>query len=92
MNTTRSAISGTGKSCLVKLIYNAISKTLLDHHKDPERPRVLLLAPISVNTGRITSHSCFGIKLGTKLLGINDESNVLRNRLLEMKCLILDEI
>ena len=46
----------------------------------------------AINTGRITSHSYFGIKLGTKLLGINDESNVLRNRLLEMKCLILDEI
>ena len=28
----------TGKSHLVKVIYNAISKTLLYHCKDPEKP------------------------------------------------------
>ena len=46
----------------------------------------------AINTGRITRHSGFGSKPGTKLLGINGESNVIRNRLLEMKCLISDEI
>ena len=40
---------GTGKSHLVKVIYNAISKTLLYHFKDPEKPRVLLLGPTGIS-------------------------------------------
>ena len=35
---------GTGKSHLVKVMYNAISKTLRYHCKDPEKPGVLLFA------------------------------------------------
>ena len=38
-----SGSGGTGKSHLVKVIYNAISKTLLYHSKDPEKPRALML-------------------------------------------------
>ena len=38
-----SSSGGTGKSQLVKVIYNAILKTLLYHFKDPEKPRILLL-------------------------------------------------
>lgn len=34
---------GTGKSQLVKVIYSAISKTLLYHCKDPENSRVFYL-------------------------------------------------
>ena len=52
-----SGIGGTGKSHLVKPIYNAISKTLLYHSKDPEKPRVLMLGPTgisAVNIGRTT--------------------------------------
>ena len=52
-----SGIGGTGKSHLVKAIYNAISKTLLYHSKDPEKPRVLMLGPTgisAVNIGRTT--------------------------------------
>ena len=33
----------TGKSHLVKVIYNTISKTLLHHCKDPEKPRLIYL-------------------------------------------------
>ena len=33
-----SGSEGTGKSHLVKLIYNTIPKTLLYHCKDPEKP------------------------------------------------------
>ena len=36
---------GTGKSHLVKVIYNTISKTLLYDCKDLEKPIVLLLGP-----------------------------------------------
>ena len=52
-----SGIGGTGKSHLVKAIYNAISKTLLYHSKDPEKPRVLMLGPTgisAINIGRTT--------------------------------------
>ena len=37
--------AGTSKFHLVKVIYNAISKTLLYYCKDPEKPRVLSLGP-----------------------------------------------
>ena len=39
---------GIGKSHLVKVIHNAISKTLLYHCKDPEKPRDLLLGPTDI--------------------------------------------
>ena len=75
----------SGKSHLVKVIYNAISKTLLYHSKDTEKPRVLMLGPTgisAVNISRITIHSGLGIKPGAKLLGLNDKSKAaLRNRL-----------
>ena len=91
-----SGSGGTGKSHLVKVIYNAISKTLLYLCKDPEKPRVLLLRPTgisAVNIGGTTIHSGLAIKPGTKLLGLNDKSKAaLRNRLSEVKLLIIDEL
>ena len=78
-------LSGTGKSHLVKVIYNALSKTLLYHCKDPDKPRVLFLGPTgisAVNIGGTTIHSGLGIKPGIKLLGLNDKSKAaLRNKL-----------
>ena len=83
---------GTGKSHLVKAIYNAISKTLLYHCKSP----VLLLEPTrisAVNISGTTIHSGLGIKPGIKLLCLNDKSKAaLRNRLSEVKLLIIDEL
>ena len=80
----------------MKVIYNAISKPLLYHCKDPEKSRVLFfgLTGISaVNIGRTTIHSGLGIKPGTKLLGLNDKSKAgLRNRLSEVKILIMGEL
>ena len=83
---------GTGKSHLVKVIYNVISKTLLYHYKDSEKPRVLLLGPIwisTVNVGGTTIHFGFGINPGTKLLGLMTD---LRNASLKMKFLIMSEL
>ena len=82
-----SGSGGTGKSHLVKVIYNSsISKTLLYHCKDHEKPRVLLLEPTeisAVNIGGTTVHSGLGIKPGTKLFCLNDKSkSALRNRFL----------
>ena len=91
-----SGSGGTGKSHLVKVIYNAISKTLIYHCKDPDKPRVLLLGPTgisAVNIGEITIHSGLGIKPGIKLLGLNDKSKAaLRNKLSEVKFVIIDEL
>ena len=44
---------GTGQSHLVKLIYNAISKTLLYRCKDPEKLRILLLGPTGISAVNI---------------------------------------
>ena len=62
---------GTGKSHFVKVICNAISKTLLYHCKDPDRPTILLLrytGTSAVNRGGTTIHSSLAIEPGTKLL------------------------
>ena len=68
---------GIGKSHLVKVIYNAISKTLLYYCRDPKKPRDLLLGPTRISAINIrwtTLHSGLGTKLGKKLLGLNDKS------------------
>ena len=81
---------------MVRVIDNGTSKTLLYHCKDPVKARVLLLGPTgisAVNAGRTTIHSDFGIKPGTKILGLNDKSKAaLRNRLPENKFLITNEL
>ena len=98
MMLSQCTVSGSGetnKSHLVKVIYNAISKTLLYHCKDPEKPRVLLLGPTGISVVDIdgtTIHSGLAITPGTWLLGLNDKSKAaLRNRLSEVKLLIIDE-
>ena len=87
---------GTGKSHLVKVIYNAISKTLLYICKDPEEPRVVLLGSTgisAVNIGATAIHYGLGIKLGIKLLGFNDKAKAsLRNMSSKVKFLIIDEL
>ena len=59
-----SGSGGTSKSHLVKVIYNAISETLLYHCKDLRKPRVFLLGPTgisAVNIGGTIIHS--GIRI-----------------------------
>ena len=96
MHIILSGSGDKGKSPLVKAIYNAISKTLLYHCKDPEKPSIFLIRPTgisAVNIGETTNHSGLGIKPETKLLGLNDKSKAaLRNRLAEVKSLIIDEL
>ena len=62
---------------IYKVIYNVISKTLLHHYKNPEKPRVLLLGPTGIsaaNIGKATIHSDLRTKPGTKLLSLHDKS------------------
>ena len=61
-----SGSGGAGKSYLVKVIYNAISKTLLYHCKNLELTRISV-----VNIVGTTTYSDLGIKSGTNLLGLN---------------------
>ena len=84
----------TGKSHLVKVIYNAILTTLLYHCKDPDKARVLLLGPAGTSAvGGTTIHSGLAIKPGTNVLGLNDKyKTALRNRLSEVKLLIIDKL
>ena len=64
--------------------------------EDPEKSRVLLPEPTGIsaaNIGGNTIDSDLGIKPGIKLLGLKDKSKVtLRNRLSEVKLLIIDEL
>ena len=89
---------GTGKSHLVKVIYNAISKTLLYDFKDPKIHRVLFfgttkISAVNVNIGRTIIHSSLVIKPGTNLLGLSDKSKAaLNNRLRGVKNLIIDKL
>ena len=71
---------------------------MLYHCKDPEKLSVLLLGPTrisAVNIDGTTIHSSLGIKTGTKLLGLKFKGDkfkvVLRNRLSQVKFLIMDE-
>ena len=83
---------GTDKSNLVRVI----SKTLLYYCKDSEKPRVLLLGPTgisAVSIGGTTIRSGLAIKPRTKLIGFNSKSkSILRNRVSEVKLLIIDEL
>ena len=80
IHTFLSGSGGTGKSHLPKVIYNVISKILLRHCKDPEKPRVLFIGSTgisAVNIGGTIIHSGLRIKPGIKLLGLNDKSKTL---------------
>ena len=80
----------------MKVIYNAISKTLVEDCKEPKNARILslwLTVTSLVNISGINISSGLGIKPGTKLLGLNDKSKTaLRNRLSEVKYLIIDDL
>ena len=43
-----SGTGGTGKSHLMKVIYNVTSKTLLYHCRYPEKPHFLFLGPLEI--------------------------------------------
>ena len=68
-----SGSGGTGKSHLVKTIYQVVSKELRYGSKETDKPRVLLLGPTGISAVTIggTNHSGLGIKPGVKLLGLS---------------------
>ena len=69
---------------------------MLYHCKNPEKPTVLLLSPtgiLAASIGGTIIHSGLDIKTRIRLRGLNDKSKAaLRNKLLEMKFLIIDKL
>ena len=66
---------GCGKSNLVRAIYQAVTKSLMYNGGDPDKPRVLLLAPTgvaAVNIDGTTIHSGLGINCKGQFYPLND--------------------
>ena len=88
--------AGVGKSHLIKTIFMSISKLLSFKGGDPEKPRILILAPAgmaAINIDGTTIHTALGINVGHKLSPLNDrQRGILRNKLSEIKFIIIDEI
>ena len=62
----------------------------------PQKPRILLLTPTgaaAINISGTTIHSGLGINVGGKMFPLNDHQRaILRNKLSEVRLLIIDEI
>ena len=88
--------AGAGESHLTKTIFMSISKLLSYKGGDPEKQRILILAPTvveAVNNDGTLIHTALGINLGHKLYPLNDrQREILRNKLSEIKFIIIDEI
>ena len=86
-----------GKSHLIKTIFKSNSKLLSFKGGDPEKPRIFILAPTGVTAinidGTTTIHTALGINVGDTLYPLNDsQCGILRNKLSEIKFIIIDEI
>ena len=74
----------------------SISKLLSFKSGNPEKPRILILAPTGVaaiNVDGTMIHTALGINVRHKLYPFNDrQRGILRNKLSEIKLIIIDEI
>ena len=91
--------AGTGKSHLIRTIYHSLTKTLSYRATTLDKPKVLLVAPTgvaAVNIDGTTIHSALGLPVGhlkKHLPRLNDKRRTaLRNKLCELRVLIIDEI
>ena len=87
--------AGVGKSHLIKTNFLSLNK-VLGYKGALDKPRILLFAPIGVaaiNINGTTIHSGLGINVGSKLYPLNDQQRAaLRNKLSEVRLIIIDEI
>ena len=85
-----------GKSYLIKTMFLSLNKILRYKGSDADKPRILLHAPTGVaaiNINGTTIHSGLGINVGSKLYPLNDQQRAaLRNKLSEVRLIIIDEI
>ena len=88
--------AGVGKSHLIKTIFLSLNKVLGYKDGDADKPRILLFSLIGVaaiNINGTAIHSDLGINVGSKLYPLNDQQRAaLRNKLLEVRLVIIDEI
>ena len=74
----------------------ALIKVVMYKVGDPEKPRILLLAPnrvAAININRTSIHSGLRINVGSKLHPLRDRQNeALGKKLSEVKLIIIDEI
>lgn len=95
--------AGTGKSHLIKALYNTIQIMLRKEGESLDLPKVLLLAPTGAAAFNIQGfiiHSALLFSLGNSRKNYNKSSkslshekrNILRMKLSQMKFLIIDEI
>ena len=91
--------AGCGKSFLMKVIYQSLTKTLSHGDVVIEKPKVLLMAPTGVAATQVdgtTKHTALGTPvrhIGTKLPLLPDKmKRSLRNLLSDLKVIIIDEI
>ena len=91
--------AGCGKSHLIKTIYHSVTKTLSYRGNEPDKPRVMLLAPTgiaAINIGGNTIHSALHIPIniyGKTVPKLSDKvRSSLRNKLSELRLLIIDEV
>ena len=91
--------AGTGKSHLIKTIYNSLLKLFSFRATTLEKPKVLLIAPTgvaAVNIDGTTIHTALGLpckKCGINLPRLSDKRRAaLRNKLSEVSAVIIDEI
>ena len=89
-----SSSGGTGKSHVIKTIFQALTKTY--HSNNPKNIRLLLLGPTgisSVNINGLTIHSGLGITSHGKYNKLDHkQKKYLRIKLSELKVIIIDEI
>ena len=88
--------AGVGRSHLMKTIYFSVTKTLMYREGNSDKPRVLLLAPAgvaAVNIDGNTIHSGMGFNCKGYFFPLNDlQTTSLRNKLSEVRIIIIDEI
>ena len=87
---------GCGKSHLIKTIYHSMTKLFLYPSGNPDKVRVLLLAPTgvaAVNIDGTTIHPGLNIPCHGKMFPLSDKNWVLlRNKYSEVQLIIIDEI
>ena len=87
--------AGTGKSHLIKCIFQEVKDLLPVYSDDPDSVVVLLLAPTGTAAFGIngqTIHSAFAINKATSNVLSEDKINTLRSKYQDLQLLIIDEI
>ena len=91
--------AGCGKSFLMKVLYQSLTKTLSYGSVSVDKPKVLLMAPTgvaAVNIDGTTIHTTLNIPIGSlskNLPPFGDKMKYsLRNKLLDLKVIIVDKI